>query len=723
MLPKTAVTLMFVAKLWQLTTSEFLVEKGKVKYTDTDGSTKSIKMALANFGKPLYGARTRGFLVYPATTADTPHQCKLPGTDGADGVDIDCKYGCVNFEKAVPPLTSKGSSLHGIGSPENVGRGAILMLDRGPQDSRACKFTLKAWHAQIVKATAVIIVNYENQLTTMDKAEDEMTETYIKNLTIPAGFITKEDGDTLKALLSTDGKYAGFDEFKLPVTLSWEDILPRKDKVKWEFWTNSNDACGSTCDSQKSFIKDFAPVAKKLDEQDVADFEPHYLIWVCPPQYTESEQCRKQCIYNGQYCCPDPEDDMEIGYDGKDVILENLRQLCFFKMANASGTPWLWWDYVTQFGERCKMSENRYNEACADEVFQSLGGSNLKGPAGFSDGLAGLKECIGDPQSSGTNDLLEAEKEAQIGRDGVSEVSILPTIRVNGAQYRGALSTREVLRALCTGFPKDQEPDVCNNYDLTGAVNECEPGKIGDLDCRENSDGKTKCVNTFGSYYCDCDDGWVSRKQGDETICLDLNECKYLSPADLGADCECERCACHNTKGSYRCEADIPNKCSTDSPCWSDKIGGVTYSACVDLLDQYKALAVEGQADANTPLYKCECPMCFIGDGHSCKPVENFDLCDKETGSFSMMTKSGKLKAPVSGSLSVGNILVISCVVVLVATGAAYVVYRFQRRSHMDAEIRAIMAQYMPLDADKDENGHASNRATSPISEAHMRSV
>mmetsp|Transcript_27740 Transcript_27740/g.78472 ORF Transcript_27740/g.78472 Transcript_27740/m.78472 type:complete len:116 (+) Transcript_27740:1105-1452(+) len=105
-------------------------------------------------------------------------------------------------------------------------------------------------------------------------------------------------------------------------------------QVKWEFWTNSNDACGATCDNQKTFIKDFAPLAKSLDEQQVVQFEPHYLIWVCPQQYKQSKQCTSQCIYQGRYCCPDPEDDLDSGYDGREVILvgwwiEPCSCLCF----------------------------------------------------------------------------------------------------------------------------------------------------------------------------------------------------------------------------------------------------------------------------------------------------------------------------------------------------------------------------------------------------------
>eukprot|EP00951_Prasinocladus_malaysianus_P019487 scaffold157470_cov51-Prasinocladus_malaysianus.AAC.1 len=64
----------------------------------------------------------------------------------------------------------------------------------------------------------------------MDKADDEDTESYIQNLTIPSGFITKTDGDKLKELLvGENGYYSTYEDFKLQVTMSWEDILPRQE--------------------------------------------------------------------------------------------------------------------------------------------------------------------------------------------------------------------------------------------------------------------------------------------------------------------------------------------------------------------------------------------------------------------------------------------------------------------------------------------------------------
>lgn len=50
------------------------------------------------------------------------------------------------------------------------------------------------------------------------------------------------------------------------------------------------------------------------------------------------------------------------------MLQENLRQLCVYQLANDADKPWLWWDYVTRFGEQCTMAGKSYDEACAEKV-------------------------------------------------------------------------------------------------------------------------------------------------------------------------------------------------------------------------------------------------------------------------------------------------------------------------------------------------------------------
>eukprot|EP00959_Pyramimonas_sp_CCMP1952_P120556 2520811-Pyramimonas_sp.AAC.1 len=62
----------------------------------------------------------------------------------------------------------------------------------------------------------------------------------------------------------------------------------------------------------------------------------------------------------------------------------------------------------------------------------------------------------------------------------------------------GKLDPAAVLKALCSGFEVDQEPDICVNSAIS--ENECEEGKKGWEDCNSRANGKTQCIDTFRGY-------------------------------------------------------------------------------------------------------------------------------------------------------------------------------------------------------------------------------
>lgn len=349
---------------------------------------------------------------------------------------------------------------------------------------------------------------------------------------VPASFVTLSSGTALKSLLKGGAS--------VYVTLDWTDSLPRQRQVEWEFWTNSNDQCGPVCDVQRDFIKAFVPVAKEFDQAGWTKFTPHYIVWTCPDAYRDSAECRSQCIHRGRYCAPDPDGSIAEGYSGAEVVQENLRQLCVFKAANATGKPWLWWDYATRFAEECTMDSEAYGQACAEKVFHEINADNWGN-------IDDLNRCIGNIDDDTPHSIMEEQLAAQRGggKEG-GEVFILPTLRINGAQYRGKLAVGEVLRAICAGFQKDNRPPACDRV----VDDTCMMGGKGYTDCAARKDGKTQCVPTFSGYNCTCGSGFISHAEpdGSET-CLDINEC--LSISQLDPNCTCARCACKNTYGGY----------------------------------------------------------------------------------------------------------------------------------------------------------------------------
>ena len=85
--------------------------------------------------------------------------------------------------------------------------------------------------------------------------------------------------------------------------------------------------------------------AEFLERNGYAHFSPHYITLSCPAGREDSVFCRDQCVNRGRYCEQDPDADLSAGYSGRDVLLQNLRQLCVFEWANGTAAPrrpWIW---------------------------------------------------------------------------------------------------------------------------------------------------------------------------------------------------------------------------------------------------------------------------------------------------------------------------------------------------------------------------------------------
>ncbi|XP_031260251.1 vacuolar-sorting receptor 3-like [Pistacia vera] len=602
--------------------ARFVVEKNSLMVTSPEKIKGSHDSAIGNFGIPQYGGSMAGTVVYPKEN----------------------QKGCKGFDQFRIKFESKPGALPNF-----------VLVDRGD-----CYFALKVWNAQEAGASAVLVADdVEEALITMDTpAEDISSTTYIENITIPSALIDKSFGEKLKKALS-DGEMVN-------VNLDWREAVPHPDdRVEYELWTNSNDECGVKCDMLMAFIKDFRGPAQILEKGGYTLFTPHYITWYCPQTFTLSRQCKSQCINHGRYCAPDPEQDFSSGYEGKDVVLENLRQLCVYRVANESKKPWVWWDYVTDFQIRCPMKDKKYNKECADGVIKSLGLDSKK-----------IEKCMGDPEADADNPVLKEEQDAQVGKGSRGDVTILPTLVVNNRQYRGKLEKGAVLRAICAGFEETTEPAVCLSGDVE--TNECLDNNGG---CWQDKEANiTACKDTFRGRVC---------------------ECPLVDGVQFKGD------------GYSHCEVSGPGKCKINNGgCWHESKDGHTYSACLDS---------EGG--------KCQCPPGFKGDG--VKSCIDIDECKERKAcqcpECSCKNTWGSYECTCSGDLlyirdhdtciskratevkSAWTAFWVILIGLAMAAGGAYLVYKYRLRSYMDSEIRAIMAQYMPLDSQAEVQNHVND--------------
>eukprot|EP00249_Psilotum_nudum_P018344 c26759_g1_i1 orf=218-1303(+) len=349
--PRLSLVSLLVGMLLEASTSvaRFVVEKNSLSVMSPDFLKGTYDSAIGNFGVPQYGGMLAGAVVYPDANSNA----------------------CRDF-------VSFGISFksHAGGLP------AIVLVDRGD-----CYFALKAWNAQNAGAAAVLVADDRVEpLITMDSPEEDATAAgYLSNVTVPSALIEKPFGDKLKKAIK--------DKEMVKVNLDWRESVPHPDdRVEYEFWTNSNDKCGPKCDAQVGFVRNFKGAAQLLEHGGYTLFTPHYITWYCPLPFVLSKQCKSQCINHGRYCAPDPEQDFSRGYDGRDVVIENLRQLCVYKVANESKRPWVWWDYVTDFNIRCSMKETKYNQDCAELVITSLALEVNK-----------VRDCMGNPDADAEN--------------------------------------------------------------------------------------------------------------------------------------------------------------------------------------------------------------------------------------------------------------------------------------------------------------------------------
>ncbi|KAG4990551.1 Vacuolar-sorting receptor 6 [Glycine soja] len=604
---KAFVAVALFALLLVFVDARFVVEKSSITVLSPHKLRAKRDGAIGNFGLPDYGGFIVGSVLYP--------------TKGS--------HGCQVFEGDKP------FKIHSY-------RPTIVLLDRGE-----CYFALKVWHAEQAGAAAVLVTDsIEESLITMDSPEESSdADGYIEKITIPSALIEKSFGDSLKDALNNK------DEVLLRI--DWRESVPHPDnRVEYELWTNSNDECGARCDEQMNFVKNFKGHAQILERGGYTLFTPHYITWFCPPPFILSSQCKSQCINHGRYCAPDPEKDFGEGYEGKDVVYENLRQLCVHRVANESNRSWVWWDYVTDFHVRCSMKEKRYSKDCAEEVMKSLDLPVDK-----------IKKCMGDPEADVENEVLKNEQQVQIGRGSRGDVTILPTLVINNVQYRGKLERTAVLKAVCSGFKETTEPSVCLSGDVE--TNECLERNGG---CWQDKHANiTACKDTFRGRVC---------------------ECPVVNGVQYKGD------------GYTTCEAFGPARCSINNGgCWSETKKGLTFSACSD-----------------SKVNGCQCPVGFRGDGtNKCEDIDECKersacqcdgcSCKNTWGSYDCKCKGNLLyikeqDACIERSESkFGRFLAFVVIAVVVGAGlAGYVFYKYRLRSYMDSEIMAIMSQYMPLD-------------------------
>jgi len=332
----------------------------------------------------------------------------------------------------------------------------ILMVDRG-----GCTFVKKVRNAQRSGAAGVIIADNTclcSDVTCINASDNPTCETSEpimaddgsgSDISIPSFLMFKHDADSVKDQLRDDQ----------PVQLEMSWSLPNPDdRVEYDLWSTPSDTVS------KQFLKDFKPIAKALGDR--AYFTPHQYIYDGIKTHCQGNDgenfCYNLCTNHGRYCATDPDNDLDKGISGADVVKESLRRLCIWKhYGEQDGVGVPWWDYVANFMERCNSADFFMNEECVKDCYKHAKVDGEK-----------VNRCMSDSgglEKDGANAFLDIEISAQSERG----VVVLPTAFVNTAAMRGQLSVSSVFSAICSGYSEGTTPAICDGCSTCPDVVTC----------------------------------------------------------------------------------------------------------------------------------------------------------------------------------------------------------------------------------------------------------
>lgn len=331
----------------------------------------------------------------------------------------------------------------------------ILMVDRG-----GCTFVQKVRNAQRSGAAGVVIADNtclcsDQECVAQTEGSCETTEPIMADdgsgadISIPSFLMFKRDADTIKDELMQNRP--------VQIEMAWSLPSP-DDRVEYDLWTVPSDQVS------RDFLTKFKPVAEALGDR--AYFTPHMYIYDGIRSHCQGNDgenfCYNLCTNNGRYCATDPDNDLDHGISGSDVVRESLRRLCIWNHYGAEdGIGSTWWDYIREFMDRCSSPDYFANEDCVNDAYKhaKVDGSIIDRCMKDSGGL----------EKDGPNAFLDIE----IGSQAQRGVVVVPTAFVNTAAIRGSLTVANVFTAICAGFVEGSRPKICSQCSQCSDPVEC----------------------------------------------------------------------------------------------------------------------------------------------------------------------------------------------------------------------------------------------------------
>jgi len=335
------------------------------------------------------------------------------------------------------------------GTPASIQKQEFfLLVDRG-----GCSFVEKVRNAQKENVTALLVADnkclcsFAADVCQADEQcvdaepimDDDGTGSDIR---IPSMLLLKPDADRLKNEL-----LAGT---PVQLQLSWPVPQAVNGVAEYTVWMTPDDILSH------QFLSSFWEAAAELGDRAV--FRPRMFIHDgtqkgCRRYGNGEDPCNGSCTNFGRYCAPRSVYDFNT-YENKGtlILVESLRRACIWDVyGEADGIGYEWWNYVQSWISRCGNS--RYSASCAESIYATSGIERQL-----------VETCMmesGNFRNNTSNTLLDQ----YLTEADDYDVTFAPTLFVNDAVVRGALTFGNVLEAICMTYAENDIPEICFNWE------------------------------------------------------------------------------------------------------------------------------------------------------------------------------------------------------------------------------------------------------------------
>jgi hypothetical protein len=214
-------------------------------------------------------------------------------------------------------------------------------------------------------------------------------------------------------------------------------------------------------EQSQDFMKVFYDVGQLLTHFTV-DLEIHFVIIQCMAcKNSGFAKAEENCLGGGRYCAPDPDDLINGGLSGRNVIQEDLRQKCLLEILKEEKNDFSYekfFLFLKRFSENCSLKIN--DRKCSQGLMKGLGFDVDAVEKCYEDSFHGKDEALAANK--------ELDREIEFWKNnGLHEY---PAVFINHYLFRGDLEPSALLTGICAGYQKNFVPMFCKKENGVGVV-------------------------------------------------------------------------------------------------------------------------------------------------------------------------------------------------------------------------------------------------------------